>query len=227
MALDNTLLFYIISTSSGVIGLVLGLVYKSKCKVVSCCCLRIERDIDAEERIDEMELGQAKKNNSNVIDYDNNITNNITGNAMKCPYCNNINSRCFNNDSNYYNNKRSIDNSNNSRSSNLNTRCIDNSNGRYSVNSNTTNNNGEIDNSNNSRYRDRANSYNSYNTNNNGDIDNSNNSRYSEMDNSVNTNNDESIDDSIDQSTIVLQANDNFKLVLYNLYGNGNNDRVK
>jgi hypothetical protein len=222
MALDNTLLFYIISTSSGVIGLVLGLVYKSKCKVVSCCCLRIERDIDAEERIDEMELGQAKKNNSNVIEYDNNNTNNITGSAMKCPYCNSTNN-CYNND-NYYNNKRFMDNSNNSRYSSVNTRCIDNSNSRYSENSHTTyntNNNGEIDNSNNSRYT--ANSYNT----NNGEIDNSNNSRYSEMDNSINTINEETDIENTDQSTIVLQANDNFKLVLYNLYGNGNNDRVK
>ena len=39
------------------------LIYKSKCKVISCCgCIRIERDDDAEERIDEMELGKSKNN---------------------------------------------------------------------------------------------------------------------------------------------------------------------
>jgi len=42
-------LFFITST----IGLIIGLskmAYRSKCKEVSCCCVKIIRDIDAEEK---------------------------------------------------------------------------------------------------------------------------------------------------------------------------------
>lgn len=49
---------------SSVIGLLLAMIrmcYKSKCKTVSCCCLRVERDIESEELTDVMELD--KKNN--------------------------------------------------------------------------------------------------------------------------------------------------------------------
>jgi len=38
---------------TSVIGLLLklsGMAYKSKCKEVSCCCLKITRDTDAEEK---------------------------------------------------------------------------------------------------------------------------------------------------------------------------------
>ena len=38
------------------LGAVLGVCYKSKCKTIDCCCLKIVRDIDAEETIDEHEL---------------------------------------------------------------------------------------------------------------------------------------------------------------------------
>jgi hypothetical protein len=42
---------------TSVIGLIIGLArmaYKSKCKEVSCCCIKIVRDVDVEEREAEM-----------------------------------------------------------------------------------------------------------------------------------------------------------------------------
>ena len=45
----------------------ISMFYKSKCKKVDCLCIHIERDIEAEEDIDEQELNQLKKNNSTKI----------------------------------------------------------------------------------------------------------------------------------------------------------------
>ena len=38
---------------AGILGLVFGAINKSKCKEVSCCCLRCLRDTDAEVEIEE------------------------------------------------------------------------------------------------------------------------------------------------------------------------------
>jgi hypothetical protein len=46
--------FYI--TVFGFLGAALAVCYKSKCKRFACCGLVIERDIDAEEHIDEIQL---------------------------------------------------------------------------------------------------------------------------------------------------------------------------
>jgi hypothetical protein len=60
MALSDSLTFYIISSASSILVVILGVIYKSKCRVITCCgCVRVERDVDAEERIDEMELGKS------------------------------------------------------------------------------------------------------------------------------------------------------------------------
>jgi hypothetical protein len=40
---------------TSIIGLLLkgaSIVYKSKCKTVACCCIKIERDIEAEVKVD-------------------------------------------------------------------------------------------------------------------------------------------------------------------------------
>jgi hypothetical protein len=69
MVVNDAITFYLISTASSVIVVFLGVIYKSKCRVVTCCgCIRIERDVDAEERIDEMELGKSKSNTIPQID---------------------------------------------------------------------------------------------------------------------------------------------------------------
>jgi hypothetical protein len=60
MVISETLAFYLISSTSSVLVVILGVVYKSKCRVITCCgCMRVERDVNAEERIDEMELGKS------------------------------------------------------------------------------------------------------------------------------------------------------------------------
>jgi hypothetical protein len=43
-------------------GAVLGVCYKSKCKTLECCCVKIVRDIEAEETIDEHELSIRNNN---------------------------------------------------------------------------------------------------------------------------------------------------------------------
>lgn len=50
----------VLITSSGIVLACLALCYKSKCKNVKLGCLQIERDIEAEEQIDEIELEQKK-----------------------------------------------------------------------------------------------------------------------------------------------------------------------
>ena len=60
--LSDTLIFYIISTAASISVVILGIIYKSKCKIITCCgCLRVERDVEAEERIDEMEIAQNQR----------------------------------------------------------------------------------------------------------------------------------------------------------------------
>jgi hypothetical protein len=47
---------------SGMIGFIIALLklcYKSKCKEINLCCLKIVRDIESEEKIDEIELTKA------------------------------------------------------------------------------------------------------------------------------------------------------------------------
>jgi hypothetical protein len=51
----------VLITASGIVLACLALCYKSKCKNIKLCGLEIERDIEAEEQIDEIEL--ENKNN--------------------------------------------------------------------------------------------------------------------------------------------------------------------
>ena len=42
---------------TSIIGLIIGIVrmlYKSKCKTFSCCGLHVDRDVEGEEKLDEM-----------------------------------------------------------------------------------------------------------------------------------------------------------------------------
>ena len=45
-----------ISTISGVIIKLCSMAYKSKCKEVACCCIKIVRDTDAEEKEEEFRI---------------------------------------------------------------------------------------------------------------------------------------------------------------------------
>jgi len=47
---------------SGMIGFIIALLklcYKSKCKEINLCCLKIVRDIESEVEVDEIELTKA------------------------------------------------------------------------------------------------------------------------------------------------------------------------
>jgi len=47
---------FFVSSMIGFIIALLKLCYKSKCKEINLCCLKITRDIEMEEKIDEIEL---------------------------------------------------------------------------------------------------------------------------------------------------------------------------
>ena len=51
--------FFLTSTIGCIMG-ILRMIYKSKCKKCSWCGIVIERDTDAEEKIDELELQRSK-----------------------------------------------------------------------------------------------------------------------------------------------------------------------
>jgi hypothetical protein len=49
---------------TSLIGLILALAricYKSKCKVIKCCGLEIDRNIEMEEKIDEIQINNSNK----------------------------------------------------------------------------------------------------------------------------------------------------------------------
>lgn len=50
--------FFLTSTIGCIMG-ILRMIYKSKCKRCSWCGITIERDTDAEEKIDELELQRS------------------------------------------------------------------------------------------------------------------------------------------------------------------------
>ena len=50
-----------ITTISGMIIKLCSMAYKSKCKEVACCCIKIIRDIDAEEKEEEFRLTHTKQ----------------------------------------------------------------------------------------------------------------------------------------------------------------------
>lgn len=50
-----------ITLITGCMLAVVKIAYKSKCKEVECCCIKIKRDIDNEEKIDEMEMNRLRR----------------------------------------------------------------------------------------------------------------------------------------------------------------------
>lgn len=60
--------FYMFIITSG-IGFFLALVkscYKSKCKEVSCCCMKIIRDVETEEKLDELTNNKSDSKDNNI-----------------------------------------------------------------------------------------------------------------------------------------------------------------
>jgi hypothetical protein len=55
----------VVSTLAGLILKLSSMAYKSKCKEVSCCCLKIVRDTQAEEKEQEFTLTHQPTTSSN------------------------------------------------------------------------------------------------------------------------------------------------------------------
>ena len=56
---------------TSVIGCILGftkLIYKSKCKTCSCCGVKLERDVESEEKIDALEIERSVALGNNSLD---------------------------------------------------------------------------------------------------------------------------------------------------------------
>jgi len=47
--------------------------YKSKCKEIHCCCLKIVRDVESEEKYDELEIQNLPRMRNKPPDDDDNI----------------------------------------------------------------------------------------------------------------------------------------------------------
>jgi hypothetical protein len=57
-----------IGTLSGCLIKLASMMYKSKCKEVSCCCIKIVRDIEAEEKETEfLAVNRSPPENNNTI----------------------------------------------------------------------------------------------------------------------------------------------------------------
>ena len=58
--------FFLTSTIGCIMG-ILRMIYKSKCKKCSLCGCVLERDVEGEERIDELELQRSKALGNNSL----------------------------------------------------------------------------------------------------------------------------------------------------------------
>lgn len=56
MVLNDAIIVMLITGGFGFLGAVLAILYKSKCTRIECCCLKIDRDVAGEERLDEEAL---------------------------------------------------------------------------------------------------------------------------------------------------------------------------
>lgn len=55
---------FFITSVIGFLVIIGKICYKSKCKEIDVCCIKIVRDVVAEEKIDEIALGQIKTTKS-------------------------------------------------------------------------------------------------------------------------------------------------------------------
>jgi len=59
--------FFLTSTIGCIMG-ILRMIYKSKCKNCSFCGIKVERDIEAEEHIDALDIERSKALGNNSLD---------------------------------------------------------------------------------------------------------------------------------------------------------------
>ena len=58
---------FFISTMCGFILALGRQMYKSKCKEIQICCIKVVRDVESEEKFDEVSLQRNNNNNNNEI----------------------------------------------------------------------------------------------------------------------------------------------------------------
>lgn len=61
---------FFITTTIGFLLAFTKMIYKSKCKEISCCGLKISRDTEAEEHIDQLEIErhqETKEENKSIV----------------------------------------------------------------------------------------------------------------------------------------------------------------
>lgn len=64
--LTEVFLTFLVTTAAGLILKLASMAYKSKCSSVDFCCLKIKRNVEAEEKIDEFQLQQAPPKSPNL-----------------------------------------------------------------------------------------------------------------------------------------------------------------
>jgi len=67
MSFSEVVFTFFITSVIGCILAVARVAYKSKCKEVDFCCLKIIRDTEAEEKIDELSGNKDEEKNDNQI----------------------------------------------------------------------------------------------------------------------------------------------------------------
>jgi hypothetical protein len=60
MALSESFYYYLVSTISSLIIVCIGFLYKSKCKVIKFCGVEVDRDVEIEQKEDELEFTHQK-----------------------------------------------------------------------------------------------------------------------------------------------------------------------
>ena len=61
MALSESFYYYLVSTISSLIIVCIYFLYKSKCTVIKCCGLEVDRDVETEQKEDELEFTTHQK----------------------------------------------------------------------------------------------------------------------------------------------------------------------
>jgi hypothetical protein len=70
---DQIFWTFFISTMCGFILALGRQMYKSKCKEIQICCIKVVRDVESEEKFDEVSLQHNNNNNDIIIDNSHQI----------------------------------------------------------------------------------------------------------------------------------------------------------
>lgn len=68
--LTEVFLTFLVSSLCGFFVIIAKLTYKSKCRNIKCCCIEIERNVEEELKIDELQIQNVTNSKS-----DNNLNN--------------------------------------------------------------------------------------------------------------------------------------------------------